>query len=105
MNRRVIAGLVGFASLMTVFPAAAASNSPPSHPGVILSRREREAARPVRLPDGRVVYQAGNSGIPWLYGLGDAYGRASADPLVGGVTPSIIDSTPSRGIVPGQEPD
>lgn len=73
--------------------------------GVALSNREKRVAVPVRLPDGRVVLRTRNSGIPWLYGLGSAYGKASGLPLVGGVTPSIIASTPSGGLVPGQEPE
>ncbi|MBP0614175.1 hypothetical protein [Jiella mangrovi] len=73
-------------------------------PGVILSNREREVAYPVRLPDGRVVQRAGSDGIAWLFGIGGVYGKASALPLVNGATPSIMRSTPSGGIVPGQNP-
>ncbi|NDW05721.1 hypothetical protein [Jiella pacifica] len=73
-------------------------------PGIILSNRERRVAYPVRLPDGRVVQRAGSGGIPWLFGLGDVYGQPSAAPLVNGATPSVLASTPSGGIVPGQEP-
>ncbi len=73
--------------------------------GVALSNREKHVAVPVRLQDGRVVLRTRNSGVPWLYGLGSAYGKASGLPLVGGVTPSIIASTPSGGLVPGQEPE
>ncbi|MCE7027389.1 hypothetical protein [Jiella avicenniae] len=73
-------------------------------PAVVLSNRERRVAYSVRLPDGRVVRRAGGGGIPWLYGLGDVYGKASAVPLVDGSTPSVLASTPSGGVVPGQEP-
>ncbi|WAP67386.1 hypothetical protein [Jiella pelagia] len=73
-------------------------------PAVVLSTRERRASYPVRLPDGRVVQRAGSGGIPWLYGIGDVYGKASALPLVNGSTPSVMASTPSGGIVPGQDP-
>lgn len=73
-------------------------------PSVILSNRERHVAYSVRLPDGRVVQRAGGDGIPWLFGLGDVYGRASALPLVDGATPSVLASTPAGGIVPGQDP-
>ncbi|MBO0664086.1 hypothetical protein LQ948_15735 [Jiella sp. MQZ9-1] len=72
--------------------------------GVILSEREREAAYPVQLPNGRIVYRTGSNGIPWLFGIGGVYGKASAIPLINGRTPSILASTPSAGIVPGQEP-
>ena len=73
--------------------------------GVRLSARERERSVRVRLPDGRVVLRPVNSGgIPWLYGFGDVYGNASGLPLVGGVTPSVLASTASGGIVPGQNP-
>ena len=73
--------------------------------GVALSNREKHVAVPVRLQDGRVVLRTRNSGLPWLYGVGSAYGKASGLPLIGGVTPSIIASTPSGGLVPGQEPE
>lgn len=73
--------------------------------GVALSNREKRVAVPVRLPDGRVVLRTRNSGVPWLYGVGSVYGKASGLPLIGGVTPSIIASTPSGGLVPGQEPE
>lgn len=73
--------------------------------GVELSSRERAVAVPVRLPDGRVALRPPNSGLPWLFGLGDVYGKASAVPLVNGVTPSVLASTPSGGLVPGQDPE
>ncbi|MEC5289824.1 hypothetical protein VSX64_03935 [Aurantimonas sp. C2-6-R+9] len=73
--------------------------------GVALSNREKRVAVPVRLPDGRMVLRTRNSGVPWLYGVGSTYGKASGLPLIGGVTPSIIASTPSGGLVPGQEPE
>jgi len=72
--------------------------------GVILSDRERREAYAVRLPNGRVVERASNGGIPWLFGLGDVYGKASGLPLVNGATPSVLASTPSGGIIPGQDP-
>ncbi|WP_157944571.1 hypothetical protein [Mangrovicella endophytica] len=71
---------------------------------VILSPRERERARRVQLPDGRIAAYAENRGIPWLYGFGDNTGKASALPLRNGRTPSEEASTPSCGLVPGQEP-
>ncbi|MEN3792058.1 hypothetical protein [Fulvimarina sp. MAC3] len=70
--------------------------------GVRLSERERKESRPVELPNGQVVLRPVNNGIPWLYGFGDARGVPSGLPTQQGVTPSIYDSTPSSGIVPGQ---
>ncbi|WP_192845069.1 hypothetical protein [Aureimonas sp. AU20] len=71
-----------------------------------LSPREREqvVGHYVR-PDGRTVPLVENQGIPFLYGLGDARGKASSVPLVNGRTSTIEASTPSNGIVPGQEPE
>ena len=86
-------------------PASAQDYRPlPPRAGVILSSRERKVAYPVRLPDGRVAERAGSGGIPWLFGIGGVYGKASAMPLTNGATPSVLASTPSSGIVPGQEP-
>lgn len=86
-------------------PASAQDYRPAAQrPGVILSSREERVAYPVRLPDGRVAERAGSGGIPWLFGLGDVYGKASGLPLVNGATPSVLASTPSGGLVPGQEP-
>ncbi|MDY8107553.1 hypothetical protein U0C82_00130 [Fulvimarina sp. 2208YS6-2-32] len=72
--------------------------------GIRLSEREREESRPVRLPDGRVVLRPVDAGgIPFLYGFGDARGAPSGLPTTNGVTPTISASTPSGGLVPGQE--
>ncbi|TFF23006.1 hypothetical protein E3C22_11200 [Jiella endophytica] len=85
-------------------PALAQDYRPAArNPGVILSERERRAAYPVRLPGGRVAERAGSGGIPWLYGIGDVYGKASGLPVVKGATPSVLKSTASGGLVPGQE--
>ena len=72
--------------------------------GIRLSERERENSRPVRLPDGRVVLRPVSEGIPFLFGLGDNRGAPSGLPTEGGVTPTARASTPSGGLVPGQEP-
>ena len=56
------------------------------------------------LPDGRVVLRPVNEGIPFLFGLGDNSGAPSGLPTEGGVTPTARASTPSGGLVPGQEP-
>ena len=72
--------------------------------GIRLSERERENSRPVRLPDGRGVLRPVNEGIPFLFGLGDNSGAPSGLPTEGGVTPTARASTPSGGLVPGQEP-
>jgi len=98
--------ILAVAALIASTASALAEQYPPAPqpPGVALSPREREVAYPVRLPNGEIVYHAGQGGLPWLYGLGTVYGKASGMPLVNGVTPSILGSTPSGGIVPGQEP-
>ncbi|MER0237497.1 hypothetical protein [Fulvimarina sp. MAC8] len=72
--------------------------------GVRLSERERRNSQPVQLPDGRVVLRPVSNGIPWLFGFGDARGAPSGVPTTNGVTPSMSASTPSGGLVPGQEP-
>ncbi|MEE2953338.1 MAG: hypothetical protein VYD57_19105 [Pseudomonadota bacterium] len=72
--------------------------------GVRLSEREREESRPVRLPDGRVVLRPVSQGMPFLFGLGDNRGVPSGLPTKGGVTPTAEASTPSGGLIPGQEP-
>ncbi|MBO0903857.1 hypothetical protein [Jiella sonneratiae] len=105
---RTIAAIAGLSTLLgTAFAVPAAAQDYAAYaerPGVILSARERRAATARRLPNGRLVERAGSGGIPWLYGIGDVYGKASALPLVHGATPSVLASTPSNGIVPGQEP-
>jgi len=74
--------------------------------GVTLSPREREVATERHvLPDGRVVLLPANGGLPFLFGLGDAYGKPSSVPVVRGTTPSVLASTPSGGLVPGQTPE
>lgn len=74
--------------------------------GVTLSTREREVATErFVLPDGRVVRLPPNGGLPFLFGLGDAYGKPSSVPVVRGTTPSVLASTPSGGLVPGQTPE
>ncbi len=71
-----------------------------------LSPREREQVVGYHvLPDGRRVPLVENNGIPFLFGFGDARGNASSEPLVNGRTSTIEASTPSGGIVPGQEPN
>jgi len=71
--------------------------------GVRLSPRERAAVvERYVLPDGRVVLLTENNGLPFLFGLGDATGKPSSVPLVNGITPSVMASTPSGGLVPGQ---
>ncbi|WP_139802563.1 hypothetical protein [Aurantimonas sp. 22II-16-19i] len=105
--RRMLLALAAVATvpLPLTTPASAQDYRPAAErPGVILSNRERRVAYPVRLPDGRVALRAGSGGIPWLFGLGDVYGSASALPLVNGATPSVLASTPSGGLVPGQDP-
>ncbi len=101
-------GLAAALGLLVVLPAAPTLaqeyGTRADRPGVILSTREQRVSYPVRLPDGRVVRQTGSGGIPWLFGIGDVYGKASALPLVNGATPSVMASTPSGGIVPGQDP-
>jgi len=93
----------GLALLLAAFPALA---NDPRETGTILSPREREqVVREVVLPDGRVVLQTDNYGYPAAFGLGDATGKASSVPLVNGRTPSVEASTPSGGLVPGQEPE
>ncbi len=96
-----VAGLGLFAAVMAIDHAMAFENET-----LILSPREREqvVGHYVR-PDGRTVPLVENNGIPFLYGLGDVRGRASSSPLINGRTPTVEASTPSNGIVPGQEPD
>ncbi|WP_279479928.1 hypothetical protein [Aureimonas sp. SK2] len=92
----------GLALILIAFPALAYDRET----GTILSPRERqEVVREVVLPDGRVVLQTENYGFPAFFGLGDARGKASSIPLVGGRTPSVEASTPSSGLVPGQNPE
>ncbi|KQT86023.1 hypothetical protein [Aurantimonas sp. Leaf443] len=71
---------------------------------VRLSPREAAAAERIRLRDGTVVTRVGDGGIPWLFGFGSVYGKASAREVVDGQTDSILRSTPSNGLVPGQDP-
>lgn len=74
--------------------------------GVILSEREKRESVPVRLPDGRVVLRPVHAeGLPFLFGFGESYGNPSGMPLKGGATPSQMKSTPSGGLIPGQEPE
>ncbi|WP_182085494.1 hypothetical protein [Aureimonas sp. ME7] len=92
----------GLALVLLAFPALADSRET----GVILSPRERaQVVRQVELPDGRVVLQTENYGFPAFYGVGDVRGKASSIPLVNGQTPSVLGSTPSGGLVPGQTPE
>ncbi len=94
---------IGLGLVIAAFPAFA---NDPRETGTILSPREREqVVREVQLPDGRVVLETENYGYPALFGLGDATGKASSVPLVNGRTPSVAGSTPSGGLVPGQEPE
>lgn len=97
--RRMLAALLATALMTPVLPAAAQEPV-----GVRLSEREKQQSRRVVLPDGRVVLRPHSPGLPWLYGVGSVYGKASAQPLVNGVTPSVMADTPARGIVPGQNP-
>lgn len=97
--------LLAGATALPALPASAQAYAP-EEGGTILTTREREAVtRRVRLPDGRVVLLTENDGLPWLFGVGSAVGKASSVPTVNGRTPSIRGSTPSGGIVPGQEPE
>ncbi|MEF2551080.1 hypothetical protein VQ042_06840 [Aurantimonas sp. A2-1-M11] len=96
---RTFAALIAAVLILPVLPAAAQQTV-----GVRLSEREKAQSRRVVLSDGRVVLRPVSPGIPWLYGFGSRYGRASAQPLVNGVTPSVMADTPSGGIVPGQNP-
>lgn len=92
----------GLALLIAAFPALA---NDPRETGTILSQREREqVVREVVMPDGRVVLLPENYGFPAFYGFGDGTGKASSAPLINGRTPSVDASTPSGGLVPGQEP-
>jgi len=97
--RCLLAVLFATALLTPMLPAAAQEPV-----GVRLSEREKQQSRRVVLPDGRVVLRPFSPGLPWLYGVGSVYGKASAQPLVNGVTPSVMADTPARGIVPGQNP-
>ncbi|WP_062013153.1 hypothetical protein [Aureimonas sp. AU4] len=95
--------LLAGACALPALPAAAQPYAP-NEAGTILTAREREyVTRRVRLPDGRIVLLTENDGLPWLFGAGSSVGAASSVPLVDGRTPSIAGSTPSGGIVPGQE--
>jgi len=96
-----IMSLAVFGTVLAVDSAIASENDV-----LQLSPREREqvVGRYVR-PDGRTVPLVQNQGIPFLYGLGDARGKASSVPLLNGRTSTVEASTPSNGIVPGQEPD
>ena len=87
------------AALFAILPVASAF----AQEGVILSDRERRDAERVQVGDGSSRVYA--PGIPFLYGLGDAVGDPSGVPLVNGRTPSVYASTPSGGVVPGQEPE
>ncbi len=96
-----VAGLGLFGALMAVDQAAAFDNET-----LILSPREREqvVGHYVR-PDGRTVPLVENNGIPFLFGAGDVRGKPSSSPTVNGRQTTVEASTPSNGIVPGQEPD
>jgi len=96
-----VASLALFGAVLAVDSALASENDV-----LQLSPREREqvVGRYVR-PDGRSVPLVENQGIPFLYGLGDSRGKASSVPLVNGKTSTVDASTPSNGIVPGQEPE
>ncbi len=107
---RVSGPVLGLAILL---PLAACGSRQPGPPvfndpyppvGVKLSPRERGASRPTRLSNGKVTLRPDNDGLPFLFGLGDATGKPSAKPTVNGVTPSVSASTPSNGVVPGQDP-
>lgn len=98
---------------VTLLPLAACGTRQPGPPvfedpyppvGVVLAPRERGAAHPTRLSNGKVTLRPDNDGVPFLFGLGDATGKASAVPLVNRLTPSVSASTPSHGVVPGQDP-
>ena len=104
---------VALLALAMLIPLAACGTRQPGPPvfkdpyppvGVVLAPRERGASRPTRLSNGKVTLRPRNDGLPFLFGLGDATGKASAVPLVNGVTPSVSASTPSDGVVPGQNP-
>lgn len=74
--------------------------------GVRLSERERQqVVERIRLPDGRIVERTENYGFPAFFGIGDVRGAPGSQPLVNGVTNSVRASTPSGGLVPGQEPE
>ena len=102
-----------YLALAILLPLAACGTRQPGPPvfedpyppvGVVLAPRERGASRPTRLSNGKVTLRPDNDGLPFLFGLGDATGKASAVPLVNKVTPSVSASTPSSGVVPGQDP-
>ena len=94
------AGLAILGTVLAVDSAAASEDL------LRLSPRERDdvVGYYVR-PDGQRVPLVENNGIPFLYGLGDARGKASSIPLVNGRTATVEASTPSGGIVPGQDPE
>lgn len=108
---RIAAGLLSAGFILSSLPASAESRpAPPDgdpYPsvGVHLSPREKEMSRPVRLSNGKVVLRPRSEGLPFLYGVGSAIGKASGAETINGVTPSVDASTPSDGIVAGQEPN
>ncbi len=74
--------------------------------GVRLTERERQdIVRRVRAPDGTIVEVTESYGLPFLFGAGDVRGAPSSQPVVNGITNSVRGSTPSGGLVPGQEPE
>ena len=100
MKHKTIAFLVPLGLLLGSAPALA------NEPTLKLSPRERDAVvRNYVRPDGRVVPLTENNGIPFLFGLGDARGKPSSIPLVNGATATVEASTPSSGLVPGQNPE
>jgi len=104
MRIPILLALAG-ALALPVLPAGAQPYAP-EEAGTILTTREREAVtRRVRLPDGRIVLLTENDGLAWLFGAGSSVGKASSVPTLNGRTPSIAGSTPSGGLVPGQEPE